>query len=64
MTYSQALVIAHDRQLFGAQAYARARIKGETRSSRRIFGDLRFDYAMRHLHRRMALPLDSTERVR
>lgn len=49
MSYTQALMIAYDRQLFGAQAYARARSLGETRSSKEIFRDIVFNLAMRHI---------------
>ena len=49
MTYSQALTIAYDRQLFGAQAYAIARIEGVKNSSKEIFRRLCFREASRHI---------------
>lgn len=62
MSYTQALMIAYDRQLFGAQAYAQARSPGETRSSKTIFGHLCFDAGMRRI--RTDDGIDSTERTR
>lgn len=47
MTYSQALRLAYDRQLFGTQAYNLARVPGETRSSKEIFQLLCFREGMR-----------------
>lgn len=37
MTYAQALALAYDRQLFGAQAYNLARVPGETRSAKDLY---------------------------
>lgn len=48
MTYSQALRIAYDRQLFGTQAYNQARVPGETRSAKEIFQLLCFREGMRN----------------
>lgn len=50
MSYTQALMIAYDRQRFGIAAYNLARCAGETRSAREIFRAACFREACRHIN--------------